>query len=104
MTVVSGSPVLPRVRVVVYWASTGFIAAAGAVSGTMDVFRVEPVFGVLVHLGYPPYFSAILGTWKVLGALALVAPGTPRAKEWAYAGMFMDYTAATASYLAIGEG
>jgi hypothetical protein len=69
----------------------------------MDILRVQPVFGILLHLGYPAYFGTILGIWKVLGALALLAPRYPRVKEWAYAGMFIDFTAASASYVAVGE-
>ena len=41
----------------------------------------------IVHLGYPLYFITIIGFWKVLGAITLLAPGFPRLKEWAYAGM-----------------
>jgi hypothetical protein len=40
----------------------------------------------------------------VVGAIALLAPGYPLVKEWAYAGSFVDYTAAVASYVAVGDG
>jgi len=51
----------------------------------------------LAHLGYPAYFGLILGTWKVLGTIALLAPAFPRLKEWAYAGFFFDLSGAAAS-------
>ena len=51
----------------------------------------------IVHLGYPLYFITIIGFWKVLGAITLLAPGFPRLKEWAYAGIFFDLTGAAAS-------
>jgi hypothetical protein len=35
---------------------------------------------------------------------SLLAPRYPRVKEWAYAGMFIDYTAAIVSYVAVGAG
>ena len=58
----------------------------------------------LQHLGYPPYFAFILGTGKLLGALAIVLP-TPRwIKEWAYAGFFFNLTAAAFSRAAVGDG
>jgi len=38
----------------------------------------------LAHLGYPVYFATIMGFWKLLGAIAIVVPGIPRVKEWAY--------------------
>ena len=57
----------------------------------------------LQHLGYPPYFAFILGTGKLLGALAIVLP-TPRwIKEWAYAGFFFNLTAAAFSRAAVGD-
>jgi len=54
------------------------------------------------HLGYPLYFASILGFWKLAGAIAIVAPGFPRLKEWAYAGFFFNLTAAAASQAAVG--
>ena len=54
------------------------------------------------RLGYPLYFFAILGIWKVLGAIAILVPGFPRLKEWAYAGIFFDLTGAAASCAAVG--
>ena len=58
----------------------------------------------LAHLGYPAYFSTILGAWKLLGAIAIVAPRYPRLKEWAYAGFFFDLTAAAISHAFVGDG
>src|SRR5262249_18877024 len=51
------------------------------------------------QLGYPVYFVMILGFWKLLGSLALVVPGLPRVKEWAYAGIFFNMTGAAVSHL-----
>ena len=58
----------------------------------------------MAHLGYPSYFLTILGAWKVLGALAILSPGLPRLKEWAYAGMFFDLSGAVASHALMGDG
>ena len=49
-------------------------------------------------LGYPVYFLTLLGVWKVLGAIALLVPGLPRLKEWAYAGIVFNMTGAAASH------
>jgi hypothetical protein len=56
----------------------------------------------VAHLGYPSYFLVLLGTWKVLGAAALLVPRQPLLKEWAYAGAFFTYTGAMISYLTTG--
>ena len=51
------------------------------------------------HLGYPSYFLVLLGSWKVLGAVALLIPRHALLKEWAYAGAFFTYTGAIVSHL-----
>jgi hypothetical protein len=56
----------------------------------------------VTHLGYPSYFLVLLGTWKVLGAVALLVPRRALLKEWAYAGAFFTYTGAIVSHLTTG--
>ena len=89
---------------IAYWTTTAVVAAESAIGGVMDVLRLPPFTGVMAHLGYPAYFAVILGTWKILGAVAVLAPGVPRLKEWAYAGMFFNMTGAVASHLSVGDG
>jgi hypothetical protein len=50
------------------------------------------------------YFATIMGFWKLLGAVAIVVPGIPRLKEWAYAGFFFDLTGAAATRAFVGDG
>jgi hypothetical protein len=54
-------------------------------------------------LGYPSYFFLILGVWKVLAVVAILAPGFLLLKEWAYAGLFFVMTGAFVSHLASGH-
>jgi uncharacterized membrane protein YphA (DoxX/SURF4 family) len=69
----------------------------------MGALRLPPFIGIIQHLGYPPYFMTILGVWYVLAGVALLVPRFPRLKEWAYAGLFFNYTGAAASHLAAGD-
>lgn len=94
----------PRWRTVAYWTATGLIAAEFAVGGVTDLFHLPPFAPALTELGYPAYLGVILGTWKLLGTAAVLVPGMPRLKEWAYAGMTFDLTGAIASYLFTGGG
>jgi hypothetical protein len=55
---------------------------------------------IVSRLGYPLYLLTILGVWKLLAAVVLLAPRLPRAKEWAYAGCFFAFTGAAASHFA----
>lgn len=45
----------------------------------------------------------ILGNWKALGAIVITAPGLPRLKEWASAGIVFELTGAAAPYVLHGE-
>lgn len=87
----------------IYWMATGLIAIVFLASGVGNLVRLSHIAQDMAHLGYPPYFHAILGTWKILGAIAIVIPRTPRLKEWAYAGMIFDLTGAAVSRLASGD-
>jgi len=86
-----------------YWVTTGLTALAFAFGGVMDLSRGPDVLAGLGHLGYPIYFATLLGLWKVLGAVAVLVPGFPRLKEWAYAGMLFDLTGAAFSHGASGD-
>jgi uncharacterized membrane protein YphA (DoxX/SURF4 family) len=89
---------------VAYWLTTALLALDFAVGGVFQLLRGPQVMQAMTHLGYPAYFVTLLGVWKLLGALALVAPGFPRLKEWAYAGVFFDLTSAAVSLAAVGDG
>jgi DoxX-like family len=90
-------------RNIAYWITTGLIAFfIGGGGGAQIAQYVGKPHGVVPLLGYPMYFFGILGLWKVLGAIAILVPGYPRLKEWAYAGIFFDLTGAAVSCAAVG--
>jgi hypothetical protein len=93
-----------RKRLVAYWIATVIVAAELAVGGVWDLLRIDLVRGVVEHLGYPTYLLLIMGVWKLPGAVALLMPGFPRIKEWAYAGAVITYTSAVASHVTVGDG
>jgi hypothetical protein len=92
------------VKTIAYWVCTAFIGLTALAAGVADVAHLEPLYGILLHLGYPPYFAAMLGVAKIAGAAVVMSPRAPLLKEWAYAGMFCDYSAAVASHAALGDG
>jgi hypothetical protein len=87
---------------IAYWTTTILVAffMSGGVAQILQ-FKSNP-HGVVPELGYPMYFFAIIGVWKVLGAIAILVPRFPRLKEWAYAGIFFDLTGAAISCVAVG--
>jgi uncharacterized membrane protein YphA (DoxX/SURF4 family) len=86
-----------------YWVTTGIIALLIGSGGIMQVMRLPDAVAGIARLGYPLYFIVLLGVWKVLGTLAILAPRLPRLKEWAYAGIFFDLTGASVSHAASGS-
>jgi DoxX-like family len=88
---------------IAYWTTTILVTLPIGSGGVaqMAQFHTTP-HGVVPVLGYPTYFFAILGFWKLLGAIAILVPRFPRLKEWAYAGIFFDLTGAAASCAAVG--
>ncbi|MCF8449496.1 MAG: DoxX family protein, partial [Taibaiella sp.] len=50
--------------------------------------------------GYPAYMLYILGIAKLLGAIGLLQPVSPRLREWAYAGLAITFIGATWSHVA----
>ncbi len=87
-----------------YWIPTSLFVLAMLAGGIGDLVQAPALLESLTHLGYPAYVATLLGIWKLLGVAALLLPGTPRLKEWAYAGFAFDLTGAVFSHLAAGDG
>ena len=87
-----------------FWITTALTALLFAVPGAALVAKVPHFTSEMARLGYPAYFLAIFGTFKIAGAAVILAPGLPRLKEWAYAGMIFDAAFAALSRFAIGDG
>lgn len=96
MTTTPATPRRQR-RAGAYWIITTVVVAESAVGGTMDLLRLAPFYPLMIELGYPGYLATILGTAKVAAAVVLLAPGLPRLKEWAYAGVMINMIGAVAS-------
>jgi hypothetical protein len=86
-----------------YWIPTALTAFLALAGGLGDTLRTQSALEVFHHLGYPDYFSTILGVAKLLGAVALLAPVPRSLREWAYAGFTFDIVGAIRSILAVGD-
>ena len=92
-----------RARNIGYWVSTVIVAFVLLSGGVADVAHWKDTVEGMTRLGYPVYFTTVLGVWKLLGGLALLAPRLPRLKEWAYAGAFFDFSGAAVSHASVGD-
>jgi hypothetical protein len=83
---------------ILYWIFTGLFGGFMLFSAIPDIIVVpEAIDLVSTQLGYPQYIIPFLGVAKTLGVIAILVPGFPRIKEWAYAGLFFDLIGATYS-------
>jgi len=86
-----------------YWITTGLILAMMLWSAIGSFTANPDGVKMMAYLKYPPYLANFLAVAKVLGIIAILVPGYPRLKEWAYAGFTFDLLGATYSSYAIGE-
>jgi uncharacterized membrane protein YphA (DoxX/SURF4 family) len=87
---------------IIFWTSTGLFCAFMLTSTIPNILSAPEWVEIFKQLGYPAYMLPFIGMAKLLGVIALLVPGFPRIKEWAYAGMFFDLTGAVYSGLSVG--
>lgn len=92
-----------KTKSIAYWTTTALFSIAIAASGLAKLTGQPALVEGMQHLGYPLYLMDILGVWYLLAAATLVAPGLPRLKEWAYAGVSFALSGAFISHLASGD-
>jgi len=88
---------------ITYWILTGLFAFVMLGSAIPDIM-VDPMAIVgFKEMGMPAYLIPFLGIAKLLGVIAILVPGFPRIKEWAYAGLVFDLIGATYGVMSIGK-
>jgi hypothetical protein len=86
---------------VLYWIFTGLAALLMLFSAIPDALNTpdaQKFMSGMLH--YPTYIAPFLGVAKILGVIAILVPGYPRIKEWAYAGLVFDLAGAVYSGIA----
>ena len=84
---------------IIFWVSTILFSAFMLSSAIPNVMSSAEWVTLITHLGYPTYILPLLGTAKLLGIIALLVPGFPRLREWAYAGFTFDLVGAMYSVI-----
>jgi hypothetical protein len=82
---------------IIYWTSTIVFAVFMAFTAIPSLMNVKEALDAMARLGYPLYFTKFIAVAKILGAIALLVPGFPKIREWAYAGLFFDLIGAAFS-------
>lgn len=94
---------MSKARKIAYWFFTLWLSLGMASTGIVQLIKPAEEVEKITHLGYPVYFLTILGIWKLLGVLAVLAPKMPLLKEWAYAGFFFAMSGAAISHIALHD-
>ena len=94
-----------RKTTIAFWVLTLLVLLPTAGSGVAEVFTSGPeqTIKAMQVLGYPLYLMKILGTAKILGAMAILTGHSKMLKEWAFAGFAINFIGATASHLLAGD-
>lgn len=87
---------------IIYWIFTGLMLALFGPGAVFDAISAPEAVTYITDLGYPAYIIPFLGVAKMLAIIAILVPGFPRVKEWAYAGLTYDLIGALYSHLAQG--
>jgi uncharacterized membrane protein YphA (DoxX/SURF4 family) len=92
-----------KAKKISYWIFTLWLALGMVSTGIVQLIRMPEEVANFAGLGYPLYLMTLIGVWKLLGSLAVLAPRLPLLKEWAYAGFFFCMSGAAISHIAAGH-
>ena len=93
-----------KINKIVYWIATIWLSLGMVSTGIVQLLKMKEETAFILQLGYPEYFLIIIGAWKLLGVAAILLPGFPVVKEWAYAGFFFMMSGAVFSHIAMHNG
>lgn len=92
-----------KAKTIGYWVTTAIVVFC-MTGGVFELLALRPTVEGITRLGYPAYIIPALGLGKILAVLAILWPGVPRLKEWAYAGLFFNMLGAIVSHVARADG
>lgn len=99
----------PRRDRIIYWTTTGVVAAVMIFSIVSFTFLDRFPFPdgdqtAFAHLGLPTYLKVELTIAKALGVIALLVPAVPhRIREIAYVGFGITLISAAVAHFAVGD-
>lgn len=96
-------PMSTKAIKIIYWVSTVVIILIMGFAAYNQLAQTNPEFLREMELfAFPLSFLKLLAISKVLGIIALLVPGFPRLREWAYAGF--TFTLLGAAFVHIVAG
>jgi DoxX-like family len=86
-----------------YWITTGLLLLMMAFSSISSLASRAQSVAFFNTINMPSYLISFLSVAKLLGVIAILVPGYPRLKEWAYAGLTFDLIGAVYCNYAVGK-
>jgi len=86
-----------------YWIVTGLFLLMMTFSGIASLASREQSMQVFNSINMPSYLIPFISIAKILGVIAILVPGYPRLKEWAYAGLIYDLIGAAYCNYSVGK-
>lgn len=93
----------PKTINILYWTVLAIFSLFTLMDAMGGLVQAKEGIKALNELGYPIYLLRFFGVLKILGIIALVAPGFPRLKEWTYAGFAFNFIGAFFSWANVGN-
>lgn len=87
---------------IIYWIFTALLIAMMLMSAVTSFMPNPQGEAMMKAIGYPYNVLQLLAIAKILGSIALLVPGFPRIKEWAYAGFTFDLIGAIYAFYMVG--
>jgi len=76
---------------IIYWIATLWLALGMVSTGIVQLLNVKEEETMITRLGYPNYILPLLGTWKLLGVVAVLVPKFPTAQGMGVCGLFLQH-------------
>jgi uncharacterized membrane protein YphA (DoxX/SURF4 family) len=88
---------------IMFWVFNGLFGFMMIGSAIPDALSMPIAIEGFAKMGLPAYLLPFIGIAKILGVIAILIPGYPRIKEWAYAGLIFDLIGAMYCIYSSGE-
>ena len=88
---------------IIYWIATLWLSLGMTATGIVQLVKRPEQVEMFTRIGFPAYVMTLLGTLKILGVVAILAPKLPLLKEWAYAGFMFTVIGALYAHISVAD-
>ena len=93
-----------KTQKILYWITTGLLSLMLLGSAGMYFFKNADVVMEFEKLGFPTWVIYPLAICKILAVAVILSNKGGWLKQWAYAGLFFNFTLAFFAHVMVGDG